>query len=129
MDDLSFDEGEQEYKILKSAIDGSVTSQPENVLLYVTSNRRHLIKETWKDRKDDADDVYRDDHTNESISLSDRFGLILIMASCPKKNTLISLPMNCPRKGLRFPEKNSESKPCAGKWNILGAMDGLPISL
>lgn len=52
-----------------------------------------------------------------------------IMASCPKKNTLILLPMNCPRKGLRFPEKNSESKPCAGKWNILGAMDGLPISL
>ncbi len=76
-DDLSFDEDEKEYKYLKSAIDGGVSPQPSNVLLYATSNRRHLLKETWRDRNDEMDEVYRDDSTNESISLSDRFGLIL----------------------------------------------------
>jgi len=78
-DDLSFDEGESSYKYLKSAIDGSVTPQPDNVLIYATSNRRHLLKETWRDRggNDIEEEVYRQDSTNESISLSDRFGLIL----------------------------------------------------
>ena len=78
-DDLSFDEGESSYKYLKSAIDGSVTPQPENVLIYATSNRRHLLKETWADRSGNniiEEEVYRQDSTNESISLSDRFGLI-----------------------------------------------------
>ena len=77
-DDLSFDEGENSYKYLKSAIDGSVTPQPDNALIYATSNRRHLLKETWTDRNDALEaEVYRQDSTNESISLSDRFGLIL----------------------------------------------------
>ena len=77
-DDLSFDEGESGYKYLKSAIDGSVTAQPDNVLIYATSNRRHLLKETWSDRNDALEaEVYRQDSANESISLSDRFGLIL----------------------------------------------------
>lgn len=77
-DDLSFDEGESGYKYLKSAIDGSVTAQPDNVLIYATSNRRHLLKETWGDRNDALEaEVYRQDSANESISLSDRFGLIL----------------------------------------------------
>ena len=77
-DDLSFDEGESGYKYLKSAIDGSVTAQPDNVLIYATSNRRHLLKETWSDRNDALEaEVYWQDSANESISLSDRFGLIL----------------------------------------------------
>ncbi len=77
-DDLSFDEGEAGYKYLKSAIDGSVTAQPDNVLIYATSNRRHLLKETWNDRSDALGaEVYRQDSANENISLSDRFGLIL----------------------------------------------------
>ncbi len=76
-DDLSFDEGEVEYKYLKSVIDGGVTPQPDNVLIYATSNRRHLLKETWKERNDEMEEVYRHDSVNESISLSDRFGLIL----------------------------------------------------
>ena len=80
-DDLSFDEDEKEYKYLKSAIDGGATPQPDNVLMYATSNRRHLLKETWRDRHDDLDEVYRDDSANESISLSDRFGLILHYAA------------------------------------------------
>lgn len=77
LDDLSFEESESEYKYLKSSIEGGVESQPENVLIYATSNRRHLIRETWRDRADGQDDLYRDDSVNETISLSDRFGLII----------------------------------------------------
>ncbi|MBR1396687.1 MAG: ATP-binding protein [Selenomonadaceae bacterium] len=77
LDDLSFEESDSEYKYLKSAIEGGVESRPENVLIYATSNRRHLIRETWRDRVDGQDDLYRDDSVNETISLSDRFGLII----------------------------------------------------
>ena len=71
LDDLSFDESESEYKYLKSAIEGGVESLPQNVLIYATSNRRHLIREK------DFEDRYNDDSVNETISLSDRFGLIV----------------------------------------------------
>ena len=77
LDDLSFEESDAEYKYLKSAIEGGVESRPENVLIYATSNRRHLIRESWRDRSESQDDVYRDDSMNETISLSDRFGLII----------------------------------------------------
>lgn len=77
IDDLSFEESEAEYKHLKSAIEGGVESRPENVLIYATSNRRHLIRETWRDRSEEQDELYRDDSANETISLSDRFGLII----------------------------------------------------
>ena len=68
-DDLSFDEGENSYKYLKSAIDGSVTPQPDNVLIYATSNRRHLLKETWGDRgsNDVEAEVFRQDSANETF--------------------------------------------------------------
>ena len=77
LDDLSFEESESEYKFLKSSIEGGVESRPENVLIYATSNRRHLIRETWRDRDENHDELYRDDSVNETISLSDRFGLII----------------------------------------------------
>ena len=77
MDDLSFEESETEYKYLKSAIEGGVESRPENVLIYATSNRRHLIRETWRDRSEEQEELYREDSANETISLSDRFGLII----------------------------------------------------
>ena len=77
LDDLSFEEDETEYKYLKSSIEGGVESRPENVLIYATSNRRHLIHETWRDRNDAQEDLHRDDSMNETISLSDRFGLII----------------------------------------------------
>ena len=77
LDDLSFEESESEYRFLKSSIEGGVESRPENVLIYATSNRRHLIRETWRDRNDAQDELYRDDSVNETISLSDRFGLII----------------------------------------------------
>ena len=77
LDDLSFEESEAEYKYLKSAIEGGVESRPENVLIYATSNRRHLIRETRRDRSDEHEELYRDDSANETISLSDRFGVII----------------------------------------------------
>ena len=77
LDDLSFEESEAEYKYLKSSIEGGVEMLPPNVLIYATSNRRHLIRETWRDRSENHDELYRDDSVNETISLSDRFGLII----------------------------------------------------
>lgn len=77
LDDLSFEDFEVEYKYLKSAIEGGVESRPENVLIYATSNRRHLIKETWKNRGEVNDEIHRNDTLNETISLSDRFGLTI----------------------------------------------------
>lgn len=76
-DDLSFEESDSQYKYLKSAIEGGVESRPDNVLIYATSNRRHLIRETWRDRNDSQDELFRNDSINETISLSDRFGLTI----------------------------------------------------
>ena len=77
LDDLSFEESDAEYKYLKSAIEGGVSTRPENVLIYATSNRRHLIRENWSDRPEGQDAVHLDDSINETISLSDRFGLVI----------------------------------------------------
>ena len=77
LDDLSFEEDEDEYKYLKSSLEGGVETRPSNVLIYATSNRRHLIRESWRDRRDDQEELYKDDSINETISLSDRFGLII----------------------------------------------------
>jgi len=103
-DDLSFDEGESGYKFLKSAIDGSVTPQPGNVLIYATSNRRHLLKETWGDRgsNDIEAEVFRQDSTNESISLSDRFGLILHYAMPTQDEYLQMINHELQKVGVRL---------------------------
>lgn len=74
LDDISFEDSDAEFKAVKSAIEGGVSSCPPNVCLYATSNRRHLVRETWRDREDE---LHRDDTVNETISLSDRFGLII----------------------------------------------------
>jgi len=80
IDDLSFEDTEIEYKQFKSIIDGGIEAQPSNVLIYVTSNRRNLIKETWKDRGDGAE-VHTNDGMQERLSLSDRFGLSITFPS------------------------------------------------
>lgn len=77
-DDLSFEEGEKSYKILKSALDGSVYAAPENTLIYVTSNRRHLIPEYKNDNIGSymkGGEIHHSETVEEKISLSDRFGL------------------------------------------------------
>lgn len=77
MDDLSFEEQEIEYKYLKAIIEGGVETKPDNVLIYATSNRRHLIKETWNDRSDVTNngDIHRSETIEEKLSLVNRFGL------------------------------------------------------
>lgn len=77
MDDLSFEDFEVEYKYLKAVIEGGMETNPDNVLIYATSNRRHLIKETWKDRADYDEDMHHSDTMQEKLSLSDRFGLAI----------------------------------------------------
>lgn len=77
MDDLSFEDFETEYKYLKAVIEGGLETRPKNVLIYATSNRRHLIKETWGDRSDMSHEgeIHRSDSTEEKLSLSERFGV------------------------------------------------------
>ena len=75
MDDLSFEENEIEYKYLKSIIEGGIEPKPENVAIYATSNRRHLIKETMADNGGVFDDLHRSETQAEKLSLAYRFGL------------------------------------------------------
>jgi predicted AAA+ superfamily ATPase len=77
LDDLSFEENEVEYKQLKAAIEGGGEAIPDNILIYATSNRRLLIRETWNDRQDmeHQGDIHRSDTMEEKLSLSGRFGL------------------------------------------------------
>ncbi len=80
MDDLSFEEFEIEYKFLKAVIEGGVETKPDNVLIYATSNRRHLIRETWGDRSDmklTDTDVHHSDTMEEKLSLATRFGVAI----------------------------------------------------
>ena len=76
MDDLSFEDFEIEYKYLKAVIEGGLEVKPDNVLIYATSNRRHIIRETWHDRPDSVEeDMHQTDTVQEKLSLAERFGL------------------------------------------------------
>ena len=79
MDDLSFEEFEIEYKYLKAVIEGGMETRPDNVLIYATSNRRHLIKESWNDRNDmeNENGMHRSDTMQEKLSLVARFGVTI----------------------------------------------------
>ena len=75
MDDLSFEEFEIEYKYLKAVIEGGLEKKPKNVLIYATSNRRHLIRETFRDKQDRDEDMHTNDTVQEKLSLVARFGV------------------------------------------------------
>ncbi len=92
IDDLSFEEHEVEYKFLKAVIEGGVETKPDNILIYATSNRRHLIKETWSDRNDmeHSGEIHRSDTMEEKLSLSSRFG-VLINYSAPDKTEFLEI--------------------------------------
>lgn len=77
MDDLSFEQFEVEYKFLKAFIEGGLEKRPDNVLIYATSNRRHLMRESWKDKEDKADDMHESETMQEKMSLVGRFGLMI----------------------------------------------------
>ncbi len=114
MDDLSFEEFEVEYKYLKSAIEGGASARPENVLIYATSNRRHLIKESYKDRGADDDDMHRSDTLNETISLSDRFGLIISYLSPDQSEYLAIVDGLLKKHGINLSYDELRIK--AGAW-------------
>lgn len=85
MDDLSFEENETEYKYLKALIEGGLEKRPDNVLIYATSNRRHLVKETFKDKKDFDEELHSNDTVQEKLSLSARFGVTIYFGKPEKK--------------------------------------------
>ena len=118
IDDLSFEENEVEYKFLKAVIEGGVETRPDNVLIYATSNRRHLIRETWNDRTDmeHHGDIHRSDTVEEKLSLSARFGVTInYNAPTPKEFQAIVLILAA-RQGIRMEEK--ELLALANTWEV-----------
>ncbi|PWJ51987.1 ATP-binding protein [Faecalicatena contorta] len=85
MDDLSFEEFEIEYKYLKAVIEGGLEKKPDNVLIYATSNRRHLIRETFRDKADRDEELHTNDTVQEKLSLVARFGVTIYFGSPDKK--------------------------------------------
>ncbi len=86
MDDLSFEEFEIEYKYLKAVIEGGLERKPDNVLIYATSNRRHLVREQWSDKNDRRDDdLHTSDTVQEKLSLVARFGVSIFFVGPDKK--------------------------------------------
>lgn len=118
MDDLSFEEFEIEYKYLKAVIEGGLEIRPDNVLIYATSNRRHLIKETWNDRNDMEvnNGIHRSDTIQEKLSLVNRFG-VTISYSAPSQKEYFEIV-----KGLAEKEHITmdEKELCAeaNKWEL-----------
>ena len=85
MDDLSFEEFETEYKYLKAVIEGGLERKPENVLIYATSNRRHLIRENYSDKEETREDMHTSDTVQEKLSLYARFGVTIYYGAPDKK--------------------------------------------
>ena len=82
-DDISFEEDDKNFSAIKAVLEGSITSTPKNTLLYATTNRIHLIKESFKSRE--GDEIHYNDTIDEAVSLSDRFGIVLTFSSLNKK--------------------------------------------
>lgn len=118
MDDLSFEEFEVEYKFLKAVIEGGVETKPENILIYATSNRRHLIKETWNDRSDIEVDngMHRSDTMEEKLSLVNRFGVTINYAKPSQKEYFHIVLELAHRQGIVMSDE--ELKAEANKWEL-----------
>lgn len=118
MDDLSFEEFETEYKFLKAVIEGGVETKPENILIYATSNRRHLIKETWNDRNDVEQDngMHRSDTMEEKLSLVNRFG-VTINYSKPSQKEYFNIVIQLARRaGINMSDEDICKE--ANKWEL-----------
>ena len=121
MDDLSFEESEIEYKYLKAIIEGGVENKPDNVLIYATSNRRHLIKETWNDRNDSTmrGDIHRSETIEEKLSLVNRFGVSIGYFKPSRAefdNIVLALAARHPE--ITMPPEQIVAE--AHKWEMLG---------
>lgn len=125
LDDLSFEENESDYKELKAMLEGALEKRSDRVLIYATSNRRHLIRETWTDRSDMEyqNDVHRSDTMEEKLSLASRFGLSIYYSKPDAKEYLHIVRELSARKGIDMDEK--ELNDVARKWELRhGGMTG-----
>ena len=105
MDDLSFEEFEIEYKYLKAVIEGGLEKKPKNVLIYATSNRRHLIRETFRDKQDRDEDMHTNDTVQEKLSLVARFGVTIYFGSPDKKAFQEIVRVLAKKNGINMPEE------------------------
>lgn len=117
MDDL-FEEFEIEYKFLKAVIEGGVETKPENILIYATSNRRHLIKETWNDRSDmeTSAELHRSDTIEEKMSLVNRFGCQICYSKPNQKGYFEIVSELAKRSNINISEDKLKLE--ANKWEL-----------
>lgn len=113
LDDLSFEEFEIEYKHMKSLIEGGIEEKPENVLIYATSNRRHLIKQTWKDRESA---INPNESAQETLSLADRFGITITFTSPAQDHYLQMVYSLAKKNNINLPEEVLREE--AIKWEL-----------
>lgn len=108
IDDLSFNQNDDNFSMLKAALEGSAAARADNALIYATSNRRHIIKENFADRE--GDDVHRNDTLQETLSLSERFGLVISFSKPDKKLYLKIVNELAKRLGVSLPQSELELK-------------------
>ncbi len=116
MDDLSFEESELEYKYLKAIIEGGLGRKPKNVLIYATSNRRHLIREKFSDKRELDDDLHANDTVQEKLSLVARFGVTIYFGSPDKKQFQNIVKVLAERHHVTMPEDVLLAE--ANKWEL-----------
>ncbi|MBQ3645466.1 MAG: ATP-binding protein [Synergistaceae bacterium] len=125
IDDLSFEENESDYKYLKAIIEGGIETRPENILIYATSNRRHIVREIWKDRDDmeHNGDIHRSDTVEEKLSLASRFGIAINYSSPTRQNYHEIVKTLAKKSGLEIDEEKLISG--SDRWEIRhGGMTG-----
>lgn len=118
MDDLSFEEFEIEYKYLKAVIEGGLEKKPDNILIYATSNRRHLVRERAGDKLEvmDDDDLHSSDTVQEKLSLVYRFGVRIYFGAPGKKEFQTIVKALAERNGIKMPEDELLLE--ANKWEL-----------
>ena len=114
IDDLSFEKIDSEYKIIKSTLDGSIHNQPRNIILYVTSNRRHLMPRDMIDNERSSA-IHTDESVEEKISLSDRFGLWIGFHKLSQNDYLLIIQTYCDHFNILY---NDNIKSLAIKWSL-----------
>ena len=119
IDDLSFEEHEVEYKFLKAVIEGGVETRPGNVMIVATSNRRHLIQETWKDRSDmeHNGDIHRSDTMEEKLSLAARFGCSICYSN-PNRQQYHDIVRGIAARVPGLTMSDEELLAAANRWEI-----------
>ena len=100
IDDLSFNQNDDNFSMLKAALEGSASAKAENAVIYATSNRRHIIKESFQDRE--GSDIHRNDTIQETLSLSERFGLTVLFSKPDKKLYLEIIHELAERNNIKY---------------------------